>query len=125
MDVAKLLDPFRLAPHGKIVITNLQESRLIGQLQLSRRDLLQHLDHERKFAALGFAEKKTDVLRHDDVARNETSVPAANALQLMFERIPGGHGIQEPHAVVAAEGNEVQAALALVAHWFDVHSCRL
>ncbi len=65
------------------------------------------------------------VLRHHDVARDETSVPAANALQFLLERISGGDGIQQLPALVAAESDEVKAALVLVSNWFNVHSCRL
>ncbi len=36
--------------------------------------------------------------------------PAANALKFLLERIPGGDGIQQLHALIAAEGDEVRQA---------------
>jgi WD40-like Beta Propeller Repeat len=79
MDVAQLLNAFRFAPHRKIVIANLPEPSLTGGLQLAGCDLLKHLNDERKFSALRFADKQMDVLRHDHVSGDERTVPAAHA----------------------------------------------
>jgi hypothetical protein len=56
---------------------------------------------------------------------HKRAIPAANALKYLLERIPGGDGIQQLHALIAAEGDEVQAVLAVISNWLDVHSCRL
>ncbi|HXJ85429.1 MAG TPA: hypothetical protein VMS18_01315 [Candidatus Binatia bacterium] len=74
--------------------------------------VLRQSTFHREFA-LGFAEKKVDVLRHDDVAGHETAASSANALQCLLERISSGDGIQQLHRRVAGEGDEVQAVLAL------------
>ena len=87
MDVTQFLDSFRLAPNRKIVIANLPESRLTWLLQLPRSNLLQHLHDQREFAALRFTEEKVDVLGHDDVSRDKTTIPAADTLQLLLEDV--------------------------------------
>jgi hypothetical protein len=46
----------------------------------------------------------------------------ADALQIQFERIARVCGAEQLYAVVATEGDEVQAALVLVADRLDVHS---
>jgi hypothetical protein len=64
-------------------------------------------------ALLRLADKQVNVLRHDHVAGYIASIPAANALQFMFERLPGHSGAEQLHAPITTESDEMEAALVL------------
>ncbi len=125
MDVTQFLDSFRLSPNRKIVIANLPESPLTWLLQLPRSNLLQHLHDQREFAALGFTEQKVNVLGHDDVSRDKTTIPAADTLQFPLKHLSRCDWVKQFLALITTEGDEVQASLILISDWFDVHACRL
>src|SRR5437588_5214328 len=80
MHVAQLLHVFLLAPHGKIVVTDLPEAGLVAAAELARRDLLEHLDGDGEFGSLRFADQQVYVLRHDDITADPEAIPAAHAL---------------------------------------------
>ena len=63
------------------------------------------------------------MLRHHDISGDEAAVPAADTFQFALKgvsRAPAG--VQQFHPPIAAEGDEVQAALILITDWLDVHS---
>ncbi len=62
-----------------------------------------------------------DMLRHHHVAGNIAPVPAAHAFELTLEGVAGVARIEQLHPPVTAEGDEVQAALALVTDRFQAH----
>jgi len=53
------------------------------------------------------------------------AVPGADSPEFRHESLFRGRTIEQQHAAIAAEGNEMQAALVLIADRFEVHSCRL
>ena len=56
------------------------------------------------------------------VAGDVAGVPGADALKGLLEGIFRRRGIEQGHSVITAERDEMQAALVLIADWFDVHS---
>ena len=125
MDVAQLLDAFRFRPYGKIVIADLPKTRKMFRTQLLRRDLLEHLDRDRQFRAFWFTDQEVHVLGHHHIAGDIAAVPGADSVKRSLESLFRRRTIEQRHAVIATEGGEMQAALILIADWFDVHLCRL
>lgn len=115
VNVAEFLDALVFTPHGKVVIAWLPETRQCRRAKIARGGLLEHLQDDGEFASFRFTDQQMNMLRHDDVADYAATVPAANTFQRLFEYVPRFFGIEQRHALVATEGDEVQAALVLVA----------
>ena len=65
------------------------------------------------------------MLRHYDIARDIAAIPGADSLQFSLEGLFRCTRIEQRQAVIATKRDEVQAALVLIADWFDVHSWKL
>ena len=61
------------------------------------------------------------MLRHHDITRDVAAVPRADSLEFCFESVFRHQTIEQRHALIAAERDEMQAALGLIADWFDAH----
>ncbi len=48
-------------------------------------------------------------------------LPRADSLEFCFESVFRHQTIEQGHALIAAERDEMQAALGLIADWFGVH----
>jgi hypothetical protein len=120
MNVSQFLNPLRLGPDGRVVISNLPESlrlphpsrvfcgRVGLRPQLSRSDLLQHLNHERKFCPLRFADEQVHMLGHDYISGNEAAMPPADTFQLTRKSIFSRGRVKQLHPPITAECDEVQ-----------------
>ena len=65
------------------------------------------------------------MLGHHHIAGDIAAVPTADSLEFRLEQFFRRRTIEQRHAVITTERDEMQAALVLIADWFDVHSCRL
>jgi hypothetical protein len=74
---------------------------------------------------LRFADEKVHVLGHDDISGDVAAIPAADTFQFLFEGISSRDGVEHPHSLITAEGDEVQTVLVLISNWLDVHLPRL
>ncbi len=62
--------------------------RLVISLRMAqflRHDLLQHLDGDRQTAVLRLAYQQMNVFRHDHIAEDTQTIPAAHPLQCLLE----------------------------------------
>jgi hypothetical protein len=59
---------------------------------------------------------------HHHISCDEAAIPAADTFQFALKSISGRSGVEKLHPSIAAEGDEVQAALILISDWLDVHS---
>ena len=65
------------------------------------------------------------MLRHHDITHDVAAIPACGLAPVLLETVFAATRIEQPHAVIATKRDEVQAALVLIADWFDVHSWKL
>ena len=87
--------------------------------------LFQSGQHQRRISALGFAEEKMDMLRHDYITDNDKLMALADLLHNLEEEIAGVGCAEEGTALIATCGNKVGVPRAVVAvqigrHWNDV-----
>ena len=61
------------------------------------------------------------MLRHHDITRDVAAVPRADSIEFCLESVFRHQTIEQRHALIATERDEMQAALGLIADWFDVH----
>jgi len=62
------------------------------------------------------------VLGHHHVAGDVAGVPDADSLKGLLENLFRRRAIEQGHSVITTERDEMQAALVLIADWFDMHS---
>ena len=73
---------------------------------------------------LRFADEQMNMFRHDHVASNGASVPTPHSLQFLLEDLSRSGGVEQFHALVATEGDEVETTLVLIANGF-AHQMKL
>ena len=86
----------------------------------SRESLFQSLHHERRIAALRFAEQEMHVLRHDYVGDDDKTIAPAHPLQHFKKQVAILPGAEQRTALVTAGGDEMEVAGAVV----TMQSCR-
>jgi len=77
-----------------------------------------------RLRAFWFADLQVHVLGHHYIAGNVTAIPNADSLTRSLEGLFlfGRQTIEQRHPVIATKRDEMQAALVLIADWFDMHS---
>jgi len=107
MDIAQLLKPLLLTPNRKGVIANLPEMWKTHYLELAGSNLFEYLENNREFGTLRLTNEQMNVLGHDYVSNDVASVPAANSIQLVFKRVSRRSRVEQFHAVITTEGDEM------------------
>lgn len=88
MDVAKLFDQLRVSQHIEIEVANLPELLMAASQQL-RGFALENADRGGKRVSLGLADKKMNVIGHEDVAEDIELMSLPEAFEGFFEEDAG------------------------------------
>ena len=84
-----------------------------------------HDNHSFSLRAVWFADQQVHVLGHHYIAGDVAGVPDADSLKGSLENLFRRRAIEQGQSMIATERDEMQAALVLIADWFDMHSRRL
>ena len=126
MYVPQLLDKLPLAPNIEIIISWLPKWLFaLRDAQLSRDDLLQHLQGQRKGPPLRFTNEETDILGHDHITDNIESIPSSHSFEGNDKLVASPFGSEQNMAMIAAERNEMQFASLLITLQSPGHEARL
>jgi superfamily I DNA and RNA helicase len=93
--------------------------------QTPRKTLFQSVHHDRRIAALRFAEEQMHVLGHDHITDNDKTIATADLLQHLEKEIAILPATQQRASLITTGGDKVQLSGAVVTMESVSHAAEL